>query len=51
MDSYYAHAGTVDGNDVLDGNIALRLVQAVTARLVEGTKGLGEETGDVDLST
>jgi hypothetical protein len=51
MDSYYAHAGTVDGNDVLDGNIALRLVQAVAARLVEGTKGLGEETGDVDLST
>lgn len=31
MDSYYAHAGTVDGNDVLDGNIALRLVQAVAA--------------------
>ena len=51
MDAYYAHAGTVDGNDVLDGNIALRLVQAVTARLVKGTKGLGEETGDVDLST
>ena len=51
MDSYYAHAGTVDGNDVLDGNIALRLVQAVATRLVEGTEGLGEETGDVDLST
>ena len=51
MDSYYAHAGTVDGNDVLDGNIALRLVQAVATRLVEGTESLGEETGDVDLST
>jgi hypothetical protein len=51
MHSYYAHAGTVDGNDVLDGDIALCLVQAVTARLVEGTKGLGKETRDVDLST
>ena len=51
MDSYYAHAGTVDGNDVLDGNIALRLVQAVATRLVEGTESLGEETGDIDLST
>jgi hypothetical protein len=51
MDSYYAHAGTVDGNDVLDGDVALRLVQAVATRLVEGTEGFGEETGDVDLST
>lgn len=50
MDSYYAHAGTVDGNDVLDGNIALRLVQAVAARLVEGAEVLGVEAGDVELA-
>ena len=51
MLTYYAHLGAVDGNDVLDGNVALSLIQAVTTRLVKGAKGFSEEAGDVELST
>ena len=47
----YAHAGAVDGNDVLDGHVALGLVEAVAAGLVEGAKGFGVETGDVELAS
>ena len=48
--AYYSHPGAIDGNDVLDGDIALRLVQAVAARLVEGAESLGVEASDVELS-
>jgi hypothetical protein len=51
LETYYAHPGTVDGDDILDGNITLRLVQAVAARLIEGTKRLGIKASDVKLST
>ena len=46
----YAHACAIDGNDVLDGDIALGLVEAVTAGLVESAKGLGIEASDVELA-
>lgn len=46
----YAHTGSIDGNDVLDGHVALGLVEAVAARLVEGAECLGVETGDVELA-
>lgn len=46
----YAHARTVDGNDVLNGYVALGLVQAVAAGLVEGAEGFGVEAGDVELA-
>lgn len=46
----YAHAGSIDGNDVLDGDVALGLVEAVAARLVEGAECLGVEAGDVELA-
>jgi hypothetical protein len=42
--TYYAHSGTIDGNHVLDGDIALCLVEAVTTALVEGTECLREES-------
>lgn len=45
--TYNAHADAVDGNDVLDGGVALGLVEAVAAGLVECTKTLGVETSDV----
>lgn len=45
-----AHAGSVDGDDVLDGDVALGLVEAVAARLVEGAEGLGVEAGDVEFA-
>lgn len=48
--TYYAHPGSVDGNNVLDGSIALGLVQAVSAGLVEGTEGVCDESGDVVLA-
>jgi len=35
----------------LDGGVALGLVQAVSAGLVEGTEGVGNEARDVVLST
>jgi hypothetical protein len=46
----YAHAGAVYGDDVLDGDVALCLVQAVAAGLVEGAEGFGVEAGDVELA-
>lgn len=46
-----AHAGSVDGNHVLDRHVALGLVEAVAARLVEGAEGLGVEAGDVELAS
>lgn len=46
----YAHACAVHGNDVLDSDIALCLVQAVAARLVEGAEGFGVEAGDVEFA-
>jgi hypothetical protein len=49
--TYYTHPGTVNGNDVRDGSVALGLVQAVAAGLVKSTKGLGIETGNVELAT
>ena len=48
--AYYAHLGTVDRDDVLDGGVPLRLVEAVSAALVERSEGVGEETGDVELA-
>jgi hypothetical protein len=48
--THYTHPGAINGNDVLDGSISLRLVQAVAAGLVEGTESLGVETGDVELA-
>jgi hypothetical protein len=45
-----AHTGSVDGDDVLDGDVALRLVEAVTAGLVEGAEVLGVEAGDVEFA-
>jgi hypothetical protein len=45
-----AHTGSVDGDDVLDRDVALRLVEAVTARLVEGAEVLGVEAGDVEFA-
>lgn len=44
------HARPVHGNDVLDRHVALRLVQAVAARLVEGAEGLGVEACDVEFA-
>lgn len=44
------HTGSVDGDDVLDSNVALRLVEAVTAGLVEGAEVLGVEAGDVEFT-
>lgn len=35
----------------MDGNIALRLVEAVTATLVEGAERLCKESGDGKFST
>lgn len=49
--TYYAKSGTEKSNRVLDGGIALSLVQAVTARLVEGSEGVGVESSDVVLAT
>jgi hypothetical protein len=49
--TYYTHPGTVDCNNVRNGSVALGLVQAVAAGLVEGTEGLGVETGNVELAT
>jgi hypothetical protein len=48
--TYYAHTSAVDGNDVLDGDVALGLVQAVSARLVKGAKRVGNKAGNVKLS-
>lgn len=49
--TYYAHPCTLYGNDVLDSDIALRLVEAVSARLIESTKVLGIEARDVDFAS
>lgn len=49
--TYYAESGTEESNRVLDGGIAFGLVQAVSARLVECSKGVCIETGDIVLST
>tara|TARA_R110002060_G_scaffold72230_1_gene80874 strand:- start:108 stop:344 length:237 start_codon:yes stop_codon:yes gene_type:complete len=49
--TYYAHSIAVDRNNVLDCSIALRLVQAVAAGLVERSEILGIETGDIVLAT
>ena len=46
----YTHPRAVHGDDVLDGDVALRLVEAVAARLVEGAEVLGVEAGDVELA-
>jgi hypothetical protein len=40
----------VQGDRLLDGGIALGLVQAVAARLVECTEGVREEACDVVLA-
>ena len=49
--THYAKSGTEESNRVLDGGIALSLVQAVTARLVEGSESVSVESGDVVLSS
>lgn len=46
----YTHTTTVDGDDVLNGDVALRLVEAVAARLVEGAEVLGVEACDVEFA-
>jgi hypothetical protein len=43
--------GTEEGNGFLDSGVALGLVQAVTARLVEGAEGVRVEASDVVLAT
>jgi len=49
--TYYAHSIAVNRNDVLDCSIALGLVQAVAAGLVERSEILCVEAGDVVLAT
>lgn len=46
-----SHSKAVSGNDVLDGGVALGLVEAVAAGLVECPEALGVEAGDVVLAT
>ena len=41
---------TLQGNRLFDGGVALGLVQAVAARLVEGAESVGEEPSDVVLA-
>ena len=41
---------TLQGNRLLDGGVALGLVQAVATRLVECAESVGEEAGDVVLA-
>lgn len=48
--AYNAHADSIDGDDVLNGGIALGLVQAVAAGLVEGAECVGVESRDVVLA-
>lgn len=50
-DAYYAHASAVDGNDVLNGDVSLGLVQAVPTGLVERAKCIGNKTSDVELAS
>lgn len=50
LSTYYAHPCTFYSNHVLDGDIALCLVETVSTRLVKGTKVLSVEAGDVYLS-
>jgi hypothetical protein len=45
-----AHAGAIDGNDILDGHVALGLVETVAATLIEGSEGFGIESGNVEFS-
>lgn len=48
--TYDAHARPVDGDDVLDSGVALGLVEAVAARLVEGAERVRVEARDVVLA-
>jgi uncharacterized membrane protein (UPF0136 family) len=50
-DAYNAHSQTVNGNNVLNSGVALGLVEAVAARLVESSEALGVKAGDVVLAT
>jgi hypothetical protein len=51
LDTYYAHSCAVDCDDVLNGSVALGLIQAVSAGLVEGAESIGDEAGDVVLAS
>jgi hypothetical protein len=48
---YDSEPGTEEGNGFLDSGVALGLVQAVTARLVEGAEGVRIEASNVVLAT
>jgi hypothetical protein len=45
-----AHAKTISGNNVLDGSVALGLVETVAAGLIKCPEALSVETGDVVLA-
>jgi hypothetical protein len=45
--TYYAHTCAVDCNDVLNRRVALGLVEAVSAGLVEGAECIRDEPSDV----
>lgn len=49
--TYDAHPEAIHCNHVLDGGVALGLVEAVAAGLVEGAKVLGIKACDVVLPT
>lgn len=48
--TYYTHPRAIDGNDVLYGGITLRLIQAISTRLVEGAEGIRDKASDVVLA-
>lgn len=47
----YSKPGAKESNRLLDSGVALGLVQAVAARLVEGAERVGVEARDVVLAT
>lgn len=49
--TYYAHPCAVESDNVLDGGVALGLVETVSARLVECAEVFCDEAGDVVLSS
>lgn len=49
--TYDAHPEAIHRNHVLDGGVALGLVEAIATRLVKGTKVLGIKARDVVLAT
>lgn len=48
--AYYAHPRAIDGNNVLDCGITLRLIQAISTRLVEGAEGICNKASNVILA-